>query len=523
MQHPLYLTGEHGQTPGAGDGLSAESGSGWLALLAGGMAFLVYWRTMAPTVYGVDSAELTTGAYVLGIVHAPGSPVFLLLGHAFAWLPFGDVGYRLNLLSACAAAVAVAFTYAVVARLTGQRLLSLAGAWFLAFSYYFWVTAIAAELYALHACFVIGLIWLALRWREQQRPSQLCLFALFYGLGLGNHLSLSLLAPGFAWLIASGRARLWRRPELLAAAAACGLTGAAVYLYLPLRSAAAPLNFARSSGVDAATWHGFWWMLTCRMFAAQLFAVAPHRLPAELATYLYRLWSNFAGLGSLLGVVGLWADWKRCWRLHLALVLMFAGHLGFMLTYAVGDKELMMLPTYVIWAVWSACGADVVSRALTRWARGGVVISGSVLLLMLSAGNLLMNFGYADISEDRSARLRGETILHGLPPHAVYLGTWLDVPLLQYLQLVEQQRVDVETVNLFFVPTAGRPELLAQHLREGHAMYTGTPDLLPHDGIGFEYTGDCDCYRIVTSPPATTRVTEDGDAPNRASGSGHPR
>ncbi len=160
----------------------AEVVDRWLPLLAGGVAFFVYWRTMAPTVYGVDSAELTTGAYVLRIVHAPGSPLFLLVGHLFTWLPFGDVGYRLNLLSACAAAAAVAFVYAIAVRLTGQRLLSLAAAWFLAFSYYFWVTAVAAELYALHACFVGGLIWFALRWRERERPAELCVFAFLYGL-----------------------------------------------------------------------------------------------------------------------------------------------------------------------------------------------------------------------------------------------------------------------------------------------------------------------------------------------------
>ena len=55
--------------------------------LAGALPFAVYLRTMAPTVFGLDSAELTTGSYVLGIVHAPGSPTFLLLGHLFTWLP----------------------------------------------------------------------------------------------------------------------------------------------------------------------------------------------------------------------------------------------------------------------------------------------------------------------------------------------------------------------------------------------------------------------------------------------------
>jgi hypothetical protein len=468
-------------------------------MLAGGLAWFVYWRTMAPTVYGVDSAELTTGAYVLGIVHAPGSPLFLLIGHLFAWLPFGDVGYRLNLLSVCAAAAAVAVVYAIAVRLTGQRLLSLAAAWFLAFSYYFWVTAVAAELYALHACFVVGLIWLVLRWRERRRSADLCLFSFVYGLGLGNHLSLILLAPGFAWLVASGRTRLWRRPWLLAAAGACCLTGASVYLYIPLRSAAAPLNYARNAGVDAATWDGFWWLVTCRMFAAQLFAVGPHRLPAELATYLYRLWSNFTGLGCLLGVVGLIDGWKRSWQLHLGLLLMFLGHLGFMLTFDVGDKELMLVPTYLIWGLWVACGTAAAGRQFARWTPEALVPRGAMVLLVLSAANLIMNFGYADISNDWSARLRGEAILRRLPPGTVYIGSHADVPILDYLRLVEHQRPDVETVNLFFVPAASRAQLLAEHRRRGHLMYTSQPDLLSQDGVAFAFDAECECYRIDCS------------------------
>jgi hypothetical protein len=468
-------------------------------LLAGGLAWVVYWRTMAPTVYGVDSAELTTGAYVLGIVHAPGSPLFLLIGHLFVWLPFGDVGYRLNLLSVCAAAAAVAVVYAIALRLTGQRLLSLGAAWFLAFSYYFWITAVAAELYALHACFVAGLIWLALRWRERERSADLCLFSFVYGLALGNHLALTVLAPGFAWLVASGGTRLWRRPWLLVAAAACCLIGASVYLYIPLRSTAAPMNYARNEGVDAATWDGFWWLVTCRMFAAQLFGIGPQRLPAELGMYLYRLWSNFTALGCFLGVVGLVDGWKRSWQVHLGLLLMFLGHLGFMLTYDVGDKELMLVPTYLIWGLWVACGTAAAGRHLARWTPVVLVPDGAVILLVLSAASLITNFGYADISNDWSARRRGEAILRRLPPGTVYIGSHADVPILDYLRLVEHQRPDVETVNLFFVPAADRGLLLAEHRKRGQPMYTSQPELLPHDGVAFAFDADCECYRIDCS------------------------
>jgi hypothetical protein len=109
----------------------------WLwASLALGLPLVVYMLTVAPTVYWLDSAELTTGAYTLGIVHAPGSPLFLLLGCVFAELPIGDVGYRLNVMTALAGVLRALFIYLIVHHLTGQRFLSVATGWFVAFTFY---------------------------------------------------------------------------------------------------------------------------------------------------------------------------------------------------------------------------------------------------------------------------------------------------------------------------------------------------------------------------------------------------
>jgi len=474
----------------------------WLAVL---VAFIVYWRTMAPTVYGLDSAELTTGAYVLGIVHAPGSPLFLLVGHLFTWLPFGDVGYRLNLLSACSAAAALGFVYAIAFRLTGQHLLALATAWLLGSSYYYWVAAIAAELYAPHACFVAALIWLGLRWRDEQRPLHLCLFALVYGLGTGNHLSLTLLTPGLAWLVGSGETRPWRRPGLLVAALACATAGAAVYLYLPLRAQAAPMNFARDVGVDVATWKGFWWMITCRMFSKQLFELGPRQWPWELGKYVHYLWSNFTGLGCALGVIGVVGDWKKRWEVHLALALMFVGHLGFMLTYGVGDKDMMLGPTYLIWSLWIACGAAWVGHQFLDRAEAGMLAAGGLLLLM-SLYNVVGNWTYVDISDDWSARTRGEMIFEALSPGATYVGTWADAPILEYLQLVEQQRPDVQVVNFFFTSPSVLSDLLATHTQPGRGLYTSCPDVWSRDAATFQYAADCDCYRLESIEEADASV-----------------
>jgi len=68
--------------------------------LAFGLPFVLYLLTLAPTIYNLDSAEFSTAAATGGIVRATGYPLYLLLGRLWSLLPIGDVGWRMNLLSA---------------------------------------------------------------------------------------------------------------------------------------------------------------------------------------------------------------------------------------------------------------------------------------------------------------------------------------------------------------------------------------------------------------------------------------
>jgi len=492
--------------------------------LAGAIPFLLYLRTMAPTVYGLDSAELTTGSYVLGIVHAPGSPTFLLLGHLFTWLPVGDVGYRVNLVSAAAAAGAIALFCAVLLQFLRDPIAATAGAWLLAFTYYFWVSALAAELYSLQAFFLAALIWLSLRWRTEQRPWQLYLFALCFGVGLGNHLSLVLAAPGFVVLLRSEEKHALPSVRNLAVAAMWGLLGAGVYSYLPLRSHA-PMNYARAFGVDVATWRGFWWMVTGQMFSSQMFAVPLAEIPGQITFFVLRLFSNFIGAIALLGILGVLDGFRERPDVHLGLATILLGHLAFVLTYDVADKELMLVPTFLIWAIWIALGTRALARRVSSWTLGKIAIPVGALLFMFAVGNLTINFARADLSDDWSARRRGEDLFAYLPPGAVYLGGWGDVPILDYLQLVERQRSDVETVNDFLVGKRERSRFVERCLHAGRPVYAANSGEIPDVNAVFEYVAACKCYRVraqrtdpeVLSPnPAKTRPgSEVDEGPHR--------
>ena len=178
-------------------------------------AEVLYLRTMAPTFSFWDCGEFIATAYTLGIPHPPGAPLFLLLGRLFSMIPFfSDTGARVNLISTLASAATVMLTYLVTVRLIimyrkrdpdlwspGEKISAYGGAVIgalaLALSDSFWFNAVEAEVYALSSLFTALVVWLILRWYEEdQKPGHerwLMLVMYVIGLSIGVHL-LSLLA-----------------------------------------------------------------------------------------------------------------------------------------------------------------------------------------------------------------------------------------------------------------------------------------------------------------------------------------
>jgi hypothetical protein len=80
------------------------------------LPFILYLFTAAPTIYNLDSAELTAAAATGGLMRATGYPLYLSLGYLWSKIPIGDVGYRLNLFSAFNGALTIALLERILRR-----------------------------------------------------------------------------------------------------------------------------------------------------------------------------------------------------------------------------------------------------------------------------------------------------------------------------------------------------------------------------------------------------------------------
>lgn len=461
-------------------------------LLAFGIPFILYLLTAAPTIYNLDSAELTTAAATGGFVRATGYPLYLMIGRLWSYLPVGDVGYRMNLLSAFCGALTIVLADRILRRLQVGPWAAFGALGLLTCSTYFWGLSLIAEVYTLHTALMCGLILLLFAWGDNPTPAWLGAVALFTGLSLGHHMATTLLLPGCLWYLVTTSPRNFFRLKSMTVAVAAGLLGLSVYLYLPLHYSLAAMPAFNYAGwydatgafvpVDLRTWAGLWWLVSGQAFADNMFFYTGSSLWPEAKQAGLQLSQAFFAVGLGPGLLGLGVWLRRNWRSGGMLLLMFLTHTFFYISYGAHDKETMFLPTYLIWALWLGVGYQWLLTWISQapasapqestfwnklkarqifdsWATG--LFRGIIVGLVLLA--VSWNWSQVNQSNDWSTRTLGESILDSVEPNALVFGFWDTVPAVQYLQYVEGRRPDVQAINRFLI---SRDDMLALIMQE---------------------------------------------------------
>jgi Protein of unknown function (DUF2723) len=197
---------------------------GWIT---GAIAYIVYLKTMEPTVSFWDCGEFLSCAYKLEVGHSPGAPFFMLVqrlfslfsGHgALTGQPNPAAAAFINSLSALTSALTILFlfwttTYFAKRLLApkdepdqNQKLLimgcGLVGALAYTFSDTFWFSAVEAEVYGTSSFFTAITFWAVLKWERQADEKYadrwLVLIAYLIGVSVCVHLLNLLTIPAVA-------------------------------------------------------------------------------------------------------------------------------------------------------------------------------------------------------------------------------------------------------------------------------------------------------------------------------------
>ncbi len=445
----------------------------WL-LAAWLIPFVIYLTTLAPSVSFYDSGEFITAIYALGSAHSPGYPLFLLFAKPFTWLPFGTIAFRVNLATACSAALASLGAFLLVRRLVAATPCSddapfagfvrngaaLASALLFAGSPRLWLQTNHDKPYPLLS-FLVALSFLfLLRWREEllagsEQPAWWYGVGFLAGLASGAHQTIILLVPAWLLFILATRPRMLLKARELLLTMAFALTGGAVQLYLPLRAAAAPhQNWGDPSSLSRFLWH----------ILRRGYPEEPHGRDVSLLVKQLSGFSiphEFGWIGLLFLLVGLVVCWQFQRPFAIALVASLLSFWAVIVGVFNPQPESIFLteefytPLYLLAAVLIALGLHaVVSRGITMaerperfsWQHRVLAV---LFLLLLPGFQLVENYRPNDQHANYLAHDYAVNTLRTLPERAV-LFTWGDSGAfpLWYMQRVERLREDLDLPHI---------------------------------------------------------------------------
>ena len=449
--------------------------------------FLVYLATLSPSIGSFDSAELTTAAYTLGIIHAPGYPLYLLIAHFFTHLPIGNAAWNLNVLNAIYGSLAIGVVYLCGIALTKSRLASLVSAGILGFSSLFWSISVTTEVYSFHALLLSIVLYQFIRFDKVSSRRNFFYFIFFYGLSISHHLSSILFAPFFLFVLIKYKKEHITWPNILFGAVIFSLPFL-FYLYFPIRSLTSPsLNYINEYFfVDLSTPSGIFWLFSGKMFSEEIFGNSFVNGVAQFIRLSEYVWINFIGIGLLVSLYGLWATMKK--NKSLGIILGGGGFtvLFFFSFYRVVDNDQMIVSALIAltlamavglarlqnthfsqtisWmtllkkgcselidrhiyglnqdlsAIYGGSSTDKVVFSVDSWIRYIL----KIIPLTTLATALFVNWSFMDRSNDWAAYNYAQYTMQSVDRDSFIIAQWTTATPLEFLQLVENQRADVQ-------------------------------------------------------------------------------
>lgn len=457
---------------------------GLLALIVGGLALLLYGRTVTPGLLPGDGGEFQTLVYLLGNTHPTGYPVYLALGRLFTLLPLGDLAYRVNLFSAVMGALAVSGVYLCGRLLSGYRAVAAAGALALAVSATFWSQSLIAEVYTAGAAFVVFILLALLLWDVSSSKWALFVAGLLGGLSIGVHMSVVLLAPAVLLFLLLHHDRGWPMWKTAVLGALSGLViTVLIFLLIDWNNPTASyfnsvIEPSRTAwGYEAEQIDGplehllFGWQ--GRQFQYLMFSDVARVIPQQAADYWANLGNELSLPLILLAAAG--AVWLLLRRLRVAVLLLAALLIQWLyfFNYEIWDLYVFYIPSYVLLALLSIGGMGALVELLS-WTVGkllnGSRQSQSKIAFDIIIAVLVLFFAVWPMFQPRQDSLQSGTVEFGidqypqynphdqliaaatvvdLPQNAIVFTGWDTMWPLYYTAFLENDRTDLTFIETY--------------------------------------------------------------------------
>jgi hypothetical protein len=313
-------------------------------------AAVLYIATCAPGPLWQDS-----GMYQYRIWHndiegklglALSHPLYHIIGIGVKYIPLGEFAYRVNLISAVAAAFTIANLFLLLRLWLGKNALAVLAAITLALSWTIWQFASIAETYTLYSALLLTELIMLLQYTKTKRVGFLYLLALFNGLAIADHMWAVIPFTCYVVFVAVLLIQKQIRLRNLAVFVGLWMIGAAPYEYLIIKSIiqTGDLTATLASAFFGKSWCGD--VLNTCLSA---------RLVGENLIFMAYNFSTFNGLFFFAGLYGLKkVSPSRSFTNILLVILMLFFVFAF--RYTVPDRYAFFIPFYCLVSVLIGVG-----------------------------------------------------------------------------------------------------------------------------------------------------------------------
>jgi len=402
---------------------------------------IAYGMTLAPGLSwangGADGGDFIAAAFVNGVPHPTGYPLYLLFAKLFFLLPVGNLAYRTNLLSAFCTILAALLLFITIDRLlVGQKYAKMASsiaALAFGLSPLVWSQAVITEVYGLQSLLIIGILYQVLFYGNNKVEN--ILRGLLFGLALGNHITTILLLPILFWEKKSARftpiTQIWIRLIGL-------ILGSMVYIILPLYARSNPaINWG-----NPVTLKSFIELISGQIYQSYFslsFVIDHVRAWAGL------LIEQFGIPGIAIGLFAI-MDSKKTNGYSIPILWIFISYGAFALIYASYDSYVYLIPTVLAFSLWLGLGFNtLINFILERWQKVMWIITS--LIIVLFVWHTISVAPVVDASKDNRAEVFSKLVFDTVPNDAIIITK--DDPstfALWYFQFVEDKRVDTSVI-----------------------------------------------------------------------------
>lgn len=439
------------------------------------IAFGVYLHTLTPSIGLHDAGDMVTAAYVLGIPHPTGYPLYCLLGKIWITItPIGNIAYRMNILSALSAALACMMVYFIILKVSKhQKLLNsdvqkfriqnlifiisaIVGALMFAFATTFWEQALIAEKYTLNALFTTLLIFSLLKWYEitmeyKNSKFYLYLFSFILGLSFTHHMQTIFLIPPAIYLIAIVAYQIKQTNHQspitnyqLFKMFILFILPLSLWLYLPIRASADPIhNWGDPQTIDRFLEHirggqyGHYFSSSIKELIIRIFIHITQFFSHQFTLYL--VW---------IGIVGMILLFKQKRKIFIFLALLVLTDILHSIRYTIINIEDYYIPSFAIFAVFSGYGLLNIINYFKKFLSPYPLL----LLGLLPIIPYNLHLFYNNQSQHFFAYDYKTNILKHLKPNAILFTEDDNIGFtLWYLCYCEKERQDIDLLSTIFI------------------------------------------------------------------------